>query len=160
MSDITRRVFLKWSGLAGLLSMLPSLWGRRRSSAPKPSKQPFYVDSRDGDDANPGTEPARPMRTLAEAIDRAVDGRGDVIYLVCGEQKIDRPLTIDKANLSISGGLFHVSTRYRPTFCFTRPGGRFMNNTVIGADGVEPSIGACCLEGPASVSVCNIFRSG
>ena len=65
----------------------------------------FTVDPDHGDasDSNNGTDPDKPLSTIARAYAVAVDGRGDVIYVKGTRRYREDQLTIEKDGLTIIG---------------------------------------------------------
>jgi hypothetical protein len=74
----------------------------------------YNVDPNTGDDANEGTEPGSPMRTVQAAINRCVDHNGDVVAVKqtggwqydSGLVKplfVDEEITLNKAGVTLAG---------------------------------------------------------
>lgn len=66
----------------------------------------WYVDPVSGSDLSPGNSPASPLKTVTAALNKAVSGRGDVIYLLApgaGTANIDERIVITKEDVHIRG---------------------------------------------------------
>lgn len=70
----------------------------------------FYVDAENGSDTNNGQSSALPFATIGAAIDAAVSGRGDIIYIAPGSY--DENVVVDKDYISLVGNF--VSGYARP----------------------------------------------
>jgi hypothetical protein len=60
------------------------LFGLRDLNLPTGQGRQFYVDAENGSDTRDGRTPSRPLATISEALDRAEDGAGDVIFVFPG----------------------------------------------------------------------------
>lgn len=66
----------------------------------------WFVDPVSGDDLSPGNSSASPLRTVVAAINKAVSGRGDVIYLMApaaGTATINERIVINKEDIHLRG---------------------------------------------------------
>jgi len=66
----------------------------------------YYVDSVNGSNSNPGTDPERAFSTITYALSKCEDYKGDILYLLArgsDEVHIDETVTINKADVSLIG---------------------------------------------------------
>jgi len=70
---------------------------------PNPFATVFYVDLDSGRDSYNGRSPRRPFQTIQAAIDAALSGRGDYIFVLNAYQADTYPIVVNKARLHIIG---------------------------------------------------------
>lgn len=105
--------------------------------AVRPLGEVFYV-SLNGSDTNPGNR-RNPLLTITEGINRAVDGRGDIILVGSGD--FSETLTITKSFLSIFG-----------SSSYARP----LNQTRILGDGITAQASVLVQDaGIRGFTICN-----
>ena len=103
----------------------------------------FFVDSNTGSDANPGTDPEQPLKTLDGAMTKCRDSKMDVVVLMPGHAETITGaggITLDKIGVQIVGlGTYDL----RPAFL------------------MDGGTGVTCLVTAANCSIENVvFRAG